>query len=324
MLLIALGLLLLIGAVAFALSLSRSGPGSDALEGSGDTDENSVAADDPEARCAAPATYDKMKRELFRQAAAARGADLNAFDRLSAYAVLRVSGPVLRDQDEELQRVSCSGTVTLDLPPGVQVVGGRRSLTANLGYSLQPAADGSGDVVTLTGAEPITAPLATLARIPSAQVPPAQAPDSTSASSASPPDADSSNPPVPEPGPPAPTPPGAPAPPEPAPPPPPSAVPAPERTTASPSFNCARARTRGERAVCASEELAALDRQMANRYFSAVRGANATQRVLLERTRGRFLAYRDRCTSNSCIAGAYRDRIREIGDIMADRWVPPR
>jgi uncharacterized protein len=45
--------------------------------------------------------------------------------------------------------------------------------------------------------------------------------------------------------------------------------------------------------------------------------------VLLDRTRGSFLAYRNRCTNDSCIAAAYQGRIREIGDIMADRWVAP-
>jgi hypothetical protein len=43
---------------------------------------------------------------------------------------------------------------------------------------------------------------------------------------------------------------------------------------------------------------------------------------MLERTRGRFLAYRERCGSDACIADAYRGRIREIRDIMAGRWHP--
>jgi hypothetical protein len=316
MLLLGLGALLLIGAILFALSLDRSGPGSDALDSA---ENKQAAASGPEERCAAPATYDKIKRELFRQAGAQRGSDAAAFDRLAGYAAIRVSDPVLREEDEGLERVSCSGTVALDLPPGVQVVGGRQSLSANLQYNLQPAADRSGDVVTLTGAEPITAPLATLARVASAvetaaappvpgEAPPSEAP------------APADLPPSPQQPAPAPiqAPRAAPAP-----------LPAPaprvtERTTARPSFNCANARTRGERAVCSSPELASLDRQMASRFYGSVREGNATQRALLERTRGSFLRYRDRCTDNSCVAGAYRDRIREINDIMADRWVAPR
>ena len=46
--------------------------------------------------------------------------------------------------------------------------------------------------------------------------------------------------------------------------------------------------------------------------------------ALLRRTRDRFLAYRDRCPNNACVAGAYQDRMREISDIAAGRWQPPR
>jgi uncharacterized protein YecT (DUF1311 family) len=319
-----LGGLLLLGAILFAMSLTRGGPGSDALD-SGNSAGKAAAAE-PEDRCAAPATYDRIKRELFRQAAAARGSDLAAFDRLAPYAALRVSNPVLEEQDEGLERVSCSGDVALDLPPGVQVVGGRRTLSARLGYSLQPAADGSGDVVTLSGAEAITVPLATLARVgqPTGAplVPPQPEPGATPPKANEP-----AAPPQPAeaPSPPATT--AAPPPaPRPAEPPAPPRAEAPPTTTASarPSFNCARASNRVERAICSSSELAALDRQMSSRYFASLREANATQRALLERTRGSFLAFRNRCGSDSCIADAYRGRIREIADIMADRWVAPR
>jgi len=89
---------------------------------------------------------------------------------------------------------------------------------------------------------------------------------------------------------------------------------------ASPSFNCANARTRGEIAVCNDSGLAALDRQMAAQYNAAVSEADASQRRLLERTRTRFLSYRDRCATNECVANTYRGRIQEIRDIAADRW----
>jgi uncharacterized protein len=91
-----------------------------------------------------------------------------------------------------------------------------------------------------------------------------------------------------------------------------------------PSFNCAKARTRGEIAVCSNAGLAALDRNMAAQYGSAVSEATPEQRALLRRTRDRFLAYRDRCPSRSCIGEAYVGRMREIRDIMEGRWQPPR
>lgn len=315
-----LGGLLLLGAILFGLSLTRSGPGSDALENDsgGEGTEETAAAADPEARCAAPATYEAMKRELFRQAGATRGSDQATFDSLAAYAALRVTKPVLREQDEGLERVSCSADVALDLPPGVQVVGGRRTLTALLGYNLQPAADRSGDVVTLTGAEGIVVPLATVARTGAAAQPgAADGVDSNGAPLGNRVPTQDEVPQAPQ----------APPPPRPAPrpvdaapdgPAPPAA--SPPTASARPSFNCARARTRGEIAVCNSSELAALDRQMANFFNNARRGADPETRALLERTRSRFLGFRDRCRSDACVADAYRGRITEIRDIVDGRW----
>ncbi len=295
------GGLLLLGAILFGLSLTRSGPGSDALGNDAEgREEQTAASADPEARCAAPATYDLIKRELYRQAAVTRGSDQSAFDQLSGYSALRVTKPVLREQDAGLERVSCQADVALDLPPGVQVVGGRRTLTASVGYNLQPAADRSGDVVTLSGAEAIVVPLATLARTGSAA--PAATPEPATAPEVIvPPTAPATAPEVP-----------AQEVDEPAPP--------PVSASANPSFNCARARTRGEIAVCNSPELAALDRQMAGFYGSSYRSADPDAKALLDQTRSRFLTYRDRCRSDSCVAEAYRGRISEIRDIADGRW----
>lgn len=320
------GLLALVLVAFFAFGLTRGGPGQDRLE---DSAANSAAPDTQEAaaeRCGSQRTYDLVKRELFRRAAQVRGSDLSAFDRLSAYAAIRVVQPVLKDRNEDLGTLVCSGQVSLDLPPGLGVVGGRRTLSAEMDYALTPAADRSGDVVTLTGADPIIVPLATLARTGAQPgLPPAAAPATPEASSAAP--AESGSPPL-SGGEPA-SPPSAPEPSRPVPsvsPSPPAPPPVPrapeESASARPSFNCANARTRGEIAVCRDAGLAALDRQMASAFFAALRGATPQQRELLQRTRGRFLAFRDRCGSDACIAGAYRDRIREIEDIRNDRWRP--
>lgn len=275
------------------------------------TDEQVAArteASDPEKRCGSQATYDLIKRELFRRAAELRGSDQAAFDRLAAYAVVRMDAPMLRSHDEELGTISCAGSLALDLPPGVAVVGGRRTLTANIGYALQPAADGSGDVLTLSNAEAIITPLATLARVGS----PAGEPLTPTAPAE--PGAEILPPLTGEPPPPA-QPPAMPPPQDVGPPPPPA--------TASPSFNCRFARTRGEIAVCNDPGLAALDRQMAAQYSSALAQADSGERALLQRTRANFLRYRDNCPSNACIAETYRGRMREIRDIMAGRWRAP-
>lgn len=313
------GLLALLLVGLFAYRLTRSGPGQDRLD-EGSAASNVAGAAASAERCGTQRTYDLVKRELFRRAGQERGSDQAAFDRLSAYATVRVEAPVLKRQDEELGTQVCSGRVSIDLPPGVAVVGGRRTLTADVDYALQPAADRSGDVVTLSGAEPIIVPLATLARTGSQPgLPQGQAPVQQEPAAPQPGDQGFGQP-APAPAPPAPPQPTRPREAAPLPP----AAPSAPQASARPSFNCANARTRGEIAVCNDAGLAALDRQMAGFYFRSLREGNATQRALLQRTRGSFLAFRDKCRSDSCVAGAYRDRMREIADIMADRWVAPR
>jgi uncharacterized protein YecT (DUF1311 family) len=247
---------------------------------------------DMEKWCAAQASYDAMKRELFRRAAQVRGDDEAAYARLADFALLRVNGPVARGIDDRLHSVSCSGTAVLSLPPGVAVAGGRRSLSGDVDYTIEPAADGTGNVVRLGNSDAIVIPLATLSRVAAPAPAPAPAQTDNAVTGEQPmPDASQS--------------PGQP-----------QAIP----QRASPSFNCANARTRGEIAVCNDSGLAALDRQMAAQYNAAISEADASQRRLLERTRNRFLTYRDRCTTNECVANTYRGRIQEIRDIAADRW----
>lgn len=270
------------------------------------TSASTAAAADPEKLCGAKQTYDLMKRELFRRAAQVRGSDQAAFDRLSAYAVIRMQNPVMESEDEASSRVNCSGSLSLDLPPGVAAVGGRRTLTSDIDYTVQPAADGSGNVVLLRNADAIIAPLATLARTAPTSAP--AAPQDVPPQATQIPSAEQAQ---------APTPPAAPAPVQR-----PTPAPAPETSSARPSFNCANARTAGEKAVCGDSGLASLDRQMAGQFGRAMSDADPDQRALLDRTRSRFLAYRDRCGSNSCIADAYRGRMREIHDIMLGRWQP--
>jgi hypothetical protein len=242
---------------------------------------------DPQSWCASQATYDSIKRELFRRAAQARGSDEQAFARLADFALLRVNGPIVRGIDDRVNSVSCSGTAVLSLPPGVSV-GGSRSLSGDLDYMIQPAADGTGNVIRLGNVDSIVVPLATISRTAPAAAPavpqdltntvgeeePANEGDQTSQ----------------------------------------------EQSRVTPSFDCGKARSRSEIAICNDPGLAALDRQMAAQFNSALIEADRAQRGLLERTRSRFLSFRDRCATNQCIADTYRSRMREIGDILNDRW----
>lgn len=280
-----------------------------ASEKQSNTPTSSVAADDVRKRCAAQRTYDGIKQEIFRRAVVTRGSGQAPFDRLSAYSVARMERPLLTDYDKELGTIRCSGRLSLDLPPGVEVVGGRRILSADIDYVLQPAADGSGDVVMLEGADSIIVPLATVAEssVPSApitrQSPPAEdlasLPDDLSDRAIEiPRERDVQLPPSAR---------------EKAP----VTVPT---ARAKPSFNCRYARTRSEIAVCRDDGLAALDREMAAQYLRAIANADARERQLLTATRDEFLRYRDRCRSNECIAQTYRGRMRQISDIERGRF----
>ena len=292
------GLIVLILLIAY-FATSRN-PDQDKLTAneSAQTEPQTKAAT-PEKLCASKQTYDLIKRELFRRAAQMRGSDAAAFDQLSGYAVVRMENPVMESQDSSTGAVNCSGSLAVDLPPGVSVVGGRRTLTSDVDYTIQPAADGSGSVVLLRNADAIIAPLATLARTnaaPESQPVPIPAPEASGEAAQ-----------------PAPPPPGA------------EKEQAPTRpVSARPSFDCANAHTKGEIAVCSDAGLAALDRNMAAQYVRSIDVATPRQKALLRSTRDRFIAYRDRCPNRACIGDAYVGRMREIRDIMEGRWEPPR
>ena len=249
-----------------------------------------TAEADHAARCSSEATYDLIKRELVRRAAEARGTDQAEFAQLAGTAVLRVENPVLESEDKAAGALNCSGTLSIDLPLDGATSDGRRSLMADVDYTI-----GAGGNVTLRNADSIVAPLATLTRV--AEPPPATdgntvAPETDGNAAA----AVSANV---QPGP---------------------ASVSPGR----PSFDCARAETPGETAVCSDSGLAALDVNMTTQYRRALTTASPDQMRLLRTTRDRFLAYRDRCPNRQCIANAYLGRMREIRDVMEGRLTPAR
>lgn len=272
-----------------------------ATRGGGDQDKlsnpevSSTAPPSKDKVCASKSTYDFIKRDLFRRAAQVRGSEQAEYDQLAAAASLRMENPVMESEDSRTGAVNCSGALSLDLPPGVAVVGGRRTLSSDVDYTVQPAADGSGQVVLLRNADAIVTPLATLAR--TAETPPVTAdqPDEVDTS-----DDDSA----------AAT----------------AAVPSPPQQPAvvRPGFDCGSARTTGERAVCGDGGLAALDANMTAQFRRALANAAPDERALLQSTGRRFIRYRDGCRDRECIADAYAGRMREIRDIVEGNWQPPR
>ena len=281
-----------IGLLATFVILSRNG-NTDKLR-----DEQlsqGTQTDETEKLCSSGATYTLIKRELFRRAAELRGNDQAAVSQLAGYAVLRMDNPVLEGEDKQINQVRCSGSVSLDLPPGVAAAGNRRTLTGDIDYAIQPSADGTKAVVTLGNADAMIALLATVARV---QAPP-PAPSETNVVGN---ETDELAPIPSVPTTPAPTGPGR----------------------SNPSFDCVNAHSPGELAVCADSGLGALDRNMATQYRRALAAATPEQKVLLRNTAARFYLYRDHCTDRTCIGEAYVERMREIRDIMEGTWSRPR
>jgi hypothetical protein len=229
--------------------------------------------------------YATIKQQLFASAAQVRGKDQDVLTRIAGAAVLRMENPVMEGEDPASHAVSCSGALSLDLPPGVAVTGGQRTLTADVDYTVQPGAG-----VQLRNADAIISSLATLEEVEETPADDMNMVDANAAEA------------------------------EPAT----TATGAPSSYPGHPSFDCANAQTRGEVAVCSDPGLAALDVNMVKQYRHALTTASPSQLQLLQTTRTRFLGYRDACPDRTCIANAYLGRMREIRDIMEGRLTPNR
>lgn len=82
-------------------------------------------------------------------------------------------------------------------------------------------------------------------------------------------------------------------------------------TATGPSFDCARASTRVERAICADAELGRLDRQLSTAYRNA--RTRSTNRTALQRQQNIWRReVRDACDDTACIVSAHEMRIRQL------------
>ena len=256
--------------------------------------------------CSSSSTYDRLKELAFDEAARIRRQDPRELDALAAASVVRMEDPVATARDETLNVTVCRGRFILELPPGVEsAFDGERRLVADIEYAAQAAADGSGLVYHMEGAEPIIYRLAAAGGLVP-RTAPTQPPEAASA----PPAAQAAEAQSERRGTPAPD--RSPSTPQPE-------RPAQQqgRSAGSPSFNCNYARTRSERMVCASAPLAARDRQMAALYYSVMANADLGTRAHLRRSRDAFLVRRERCGSEDCVLSIYDARIQEIRRIAA-------
>jgi hypothetical protein len=295
--------------------------------------EKQIAAEERERirkACASDGTYDRLKELVFDEAARIRNSDPRNLDPLAASSVVRMEDPLVKSRDEDLNVTVCTGHFVLELPPGVEnAFDGMRRLKADVEYAAQAAADGSGLVYHMDGAEPIIYRLASfgfdgkpLPRLVETQPP--EEPQVAAADPALMPPVQpqpSAQRPQPQPQPPSapsatPRPPAAPKPPAPKPEAP-KPAPATQSAGARPSFSCRYAKTSTEKMVCGSPGLAAKDRQMASIYYAAMASADPATRSHLRRSRDAFLSRRERCGSETCVRAAYESRIAEIRSVIA-------
>ena len=279
---------------------------------------------DPAQYCISRAAHDLLQRQLVRRASQFRRGDRADFERIAGNSFVRIDSTVAAEGGED-GAVDCSALVVVLLPPGTAAADGRRSLTAELDYSLTATSAGRRPALHLANADAMARQLATLTRLPRpaevgnplpvpavevpvlppARLPPIIAPAVPTVRS----------PPLvatqPIRTPRAPAPPVAAARPQP------RAAPKPAEPSINASFNCKFAKGRGETTVCKNPNLARLDRQLAVLYGQSWGHADAEKRAALLKTREQFIARRDDCQSDSCAVNAYLGRMREVTDIMA-------
>lgn len=292
--------------------LALLAPGCDRLERTGQARrvQAEKAPEQVRSECASGLTYARLKEFVFDEAARIRNSDPRRLDQVAAYSVVRMEEPVVKSRDDQLNITVCTGQFVLNLPPGIQdAFDGLPVIKADVEYAAQAAADGSGLVYSMSGAEPIIYRIATLGLRSQS---PLQIPAATTVV-----DGETREPQVvldqsqPSPRPPTaskeakPTPVGA------------KQVASAERdpvprATATPSFKCRHAKTSSEKMVCNNGSLAAADRRMSAVFYSEMARAPAETKRALRRSRDKFLAKRERCSSEACVARVYEERVAEI------------
>ncbi|MFZ5732881.1 MAG: caspase family protein [Pseudomonadota bacterium] len=104
----------------------------------------------------------------------------------------------------------------------------------------------------------------------------------------------------------------------------PTPPPSPQPVAAQPSFDCRYARLPDELAVCASPQLAALDRRLSQLYYARVDGLDGDARLALRRQQGDWLGQRKLCGSNAaCVSQAYSSRIAVLQGQGGPAPAPP-
>ena len=123
--------------------------------------------------CASPSANDRVKNAIFDEAISRGPVDRANLDTLSDYSVARMENPVVKGWDQSLDITRCEGRFILEVPPGAERgLGGARQLQADIAYTAQASADGTGLIYREKGADAIVTKLAAFNLGPVAYRPP--------------------------------------------------------------------------------------------------------------------------------------------------------
>lgn len=229
----------------------------------------------PQDLCVNAETRDQLKAMAFDAARRLRGTNEVKLNDLERQSTSNLAMPLLQSHDEVLDRTICSGRLRIDPPVGARSLFSSDDLVADITYSMQPAADGTGLVYQVDDFGPIPTSIAysDLSRFTSSENRPAGA----------------------------------------APVPVPAAAPAPPASVGSPaapgraSFDCSLARTQVELLICATPKLGVLDRRMASLYAERRRAQPGSGDEQLA-----WIAVRNQCGDVACLYDVYQNRISEL------------
>ena len=268
-------------------------------------------AQDQARLCNDPAVEGLIRAEMVRRAALVGYADRAQLEAIGRSALFRVDAPTAKGE-QGAGAAGCNAWLTVNLPPGVVVEGGRSNLNGEISFGLVKSEAGL-RLAGLNGVRGLVRSLATVGAPP-------REPDS---------DVELVNPEriavaprvvhagalesaggklvevrsrqnVPT----------APALKEPA-----RTAPA----AAGVSSRCRVLTGWADQAVCNNSNLTGLERQLSLLYDQSWNQADAAKRNALASTRDQFAGRRNSCRTESCLTSAYISRLRQVSDIMAGR-----
>jgi uncharacterized protein YecT (DUF1311 family) len=93
-----------------------------------------------------------------------------------------------------------------------------------------------------------------------------------------------------------------------------------KKTEARPSFDCSKAYTKAEKAICSSPQLGGMDRLLSERYYTLLDGLSRKERKKLRSDQREWLFVREACLkgnptkeeSDVCILEAMKKRIKDL------------